>query len=482
MLFFSSQQAVGGGKVALLFLTRGGLHHERSWKLWLRSAAGILPFSVVDRDGGGVCGLDDAQIAGARDACSLERVDPDDAIAHQHLFSVYVHLSGDVDGTFANSIFFSFFSIPIQYMCSLKLSIFLTFFFIKHTHADAALGSLWRPHLVEHRVPTEWGTHSLVEATRSLLWEAFKDPSNQRFVLISEADVPIWDPLTFYSELMGDPRSRVDAWWHPNMDVGRWSWRMALSGARIRRSDWRKSAQWFSLLRSHVEVALRDEVVFTAFEEHCRSAFDGDYGKWRECFSDEHYLPTLLHKKGLQEETVPSPLGITVADWSEGNPHPHEYIADEVTSDTFTTRLRNNSDCPSVGWQHLAVQEGARKNFISIENVLGAQRNALCSASAASSGDSSGTNGIAGPSLPSGCSLLARKFPLASVDAVFSLFSDCSSGLMLVGDTECRLYSHSGAAADVVDILGGSSGSGRPRKVHTKTQTREGVVEEEVLH
>ena len=30
-------------KVALLFLTMGPMHHEASWRLWLASAAGLLP-------------------------------------------------------------------------------------------------------------------------------------------------------------------------------------------------------------------------------------------------------------------------------------------------------------------------------------------------------------------------------------------------------------------------------------------------------
>ena len=285
---------------------------------------------------------------------------------------------------------------------------------------------------------TEWGTHSLVEATRSLLWEAFQDPSNQRFVLISEADVPIWDPLTFYHEIIADPRSRVDAWWHPDMDEERWSWRMALSGARIRRSDWRKSAQWFSMIRSHAEVALRDKVVFTAFEDHCRTAFDGDLGKFRECYSDEHYLPTLLYMKGLQEETVPSALGITAADWSKASPHPHEYISEEVTPALFTTRLRNNSDCPSVAAQHVAVQEAARRNFVSIEHAFGQQRTALCSKRRKEEPINASVPSLNSPSLPSGCSFLARKFPVGSAQAVLAVFRNCSSGLMLIGDAACR--------------------------------------------
>ncbi|KAG7667284.1 hypothetical protein KSW81_001016 [Nannochloris sp. 'desiccata'] len=405
--------AVGGSKVALLFLTRGHLHHEPSWKLCLEEGS--------------------PDLEAARTVCNVQ-FDPEhlnDVIAYQHLFSVYVHLSAEID--------------------------------------PGAVGPLWRSRLVQHRVPTEWGTHSLVEATRSLLWEAFKDPSNQRFVLVSEADIPIWDPLTFYHELMAEQRSRVDAWWHPDMDADRWSWRMALSGARIRKTDWRKSAQWFSLLRSHVQLTLQDEVVFTAFEDHCRSAFDGDYGRWRDCYSDEHYLPTLLHMKGLQEETVPSPLGITAADWSKKSPHPHEYAAEEVVPELFTTRLRNNSDCPTVSGQHAAVQEAARKNFVTISSVLGngagQLRSMLCTATSNTlhnmnpnreenledevrNGDHSSLPVAAsGPSfmkprqgLPSGCSLLARKFSPASAEAVMLVFQNCTSGLMLIGDAECKLH------------------------------------------
>jgi hypothetical protein len=444
---------VGGSKVALLFLTRGHLHQEPAWKLWFRSAAGILPTNIAAADAATseedssssspLCSLEEGSssstLDAAKAACSVQNlVNPDDSISSQHLFSVYVHLSAEID--------------------------------------PAALSPLWRARLVQHRVPTEWGTHSLVEATRSLLWEAFKDPANQRFVLVSEADIPIWDPLTFYHELMAEQRSRVDAWWHPDMDLDRWSWRMALSGARIRRTDWRKSAQWFSLLRSHVHVALQDEVVFTAFEDHCRSAFDGDYGRWRDCYSDEHYLPTLLHMKGLQEETVPSPLGITAADWSEKNPHPHEYTANEVVPELFTTRLRNNSDCPTVAGQHAAVQEAARKNFVTISSVLDAGaggqqlRSMLCSGtniltttlhseeeeeesknreedSVEENENSSSLLPIArGPSLmqprqglPSGCSLLARKFSPGSAEAVAAVFQNCTSGLMLIGDAECKV-------------------------------------------
>ena len=49
--------AVGGPRVALMFLTRGGLPYEQLWAEWLGSAAGLLP----------------AQHVQVRTYCSLER-------------------------------------------------------------------------------------------------------------------------------------------------------------------------------------------------------------------------------------------------------------------------------------------------------------------------------------------------------------------------------------------------------------------------
>ena len=210
--------------------------------------------------------------------------------------------------------------------------------------AAAELGALWDSHLVRHRVSVRWGTHSLTQATRSLLWEAFRDPLNQRFVLLSESDVPILDPQTFYRQAMSEHRSRVNAWAHERTDERRWTWRMAVRAQRlgspgaaakppapghhynrwpatpadtalsllpqvtpagVSRSDWRKSSMWFLLQRSHVGVVLRDTAVYRAFEQYCRGGRrDPDTGRYRDCYSDEHYLPTLLHLAGLREETV----------------------------------------------------------------------------------------------------------------------------------------------------------------------------------
>ena len=39
------------------------------------------------------------------------------------------------------------------------------------------------------------------------------------------------------------------------------------------------------------------------FAEHCKNAWDHDQGKHRMCFSDEHYMSTMLAWKGMEDQT-----------------------------------------------------------------------------------------------------------------------------------------------------------------------------------
>jgi hypothetical protein len=238
-------------KVALLFLTRGTFHHEKLWSYWFRSAAGVFPEEVVSN-------CDDARLDGIRRACA-DAMDATSAaqtnasmnpIDMQRLFNVYVH------------------SPP--------------------TANDSEMGEMWRDKLISHRIEPEWGTHTLVEATRHLVWEAFKDPLNQRFVLVSESDVPLYDPLMMYRQVMSETESRVNAWQHNHVDLYRWNTPFAtwpITAGRVPRVMWRKSSQWFSIIREHAEVFLKDEVLFRNFETNCRSGWDFKANKWRTCYS-----------------------------------------------------------------------------------------------------------------------------------------------------------------------------------------------------
>ena len=58
---------------------------------------------------------------------------------------------------------------------------------------------------------THWGTHSLTVAIRALLEFALEDTLNQRFVLLSESDVPLYPATVFWLQLMAEPDSRIRA-------------------------------------------------------------------------------------------------------------------------------------------------------------------------------------------------------------------------------------------------------------------------------
>jgi hypothetical protein len=48
-------------------------------------------------------------------------------------------------------------------------------------------------------------------------------------VLVSDHDVPLYDPLTLYQQLMHEPHSRVRACAKGSMNTDRWRDRMAVS-------------------------------------------------------------------------------------------------------------------------------------------------------------------------------------------------------------------------------------------------------------
>ena len=56
-----------------------------------------------------------------------------------------------------------------------------------------------------------WGTFALVEATRALMRASLEDPLNQKFVLLSEAGIPLYPPDLFYVQLMSEDKSRINS-------------------------------------------------------------------------------------------------------------------------------------------------------------------------------------------------------------------------------------------------------------------------------
>ncbi|KAE9452741.1 hypothetical protein C3L33_15371, partial [Rhododendron williamsianum] len=153
-----------------------------------------------------------------------------------------------------------------------------------------------------------WGEVSMIQAERLLLGAALADPANQRFVLLSDSCVPLYNFSYIYSYLMASPRSFVDSFLDLDKKEGRYTPKMSPVIPKIK---WRKGSQWISLVRSHVEVVVDDEVIFPVFKKFCKVH---DWGillfslnhiklqKQHNCIPDEHYVQTLFAMNDLDGE------------------------------------------------------------------------------------------------------------------------------------------------------------------------------------
>ncbi|XP_045819110.1 glycosyltransferase BC10-like [Trifolium pratense] len=180
------------------------------------------------------------------------------------------------------------------------------------------------------RIPSkkvEWGKFNMIEAERRLLANALLDFSNQRFVLISESCIPLFNFSTIYSYLMNSTLNYVMAYDKPS-SVGRGRYRIKMSPT-IKLRQWRKGSQWFEMDRKLALEVISDRTYYPTFEKYCTGS----------CYADEHYLPTLVSIKFWKRNSNRS---LTWVDWSKGGPHPVKYVRPEVTCE-FLENLRNQT-------------------------------------------------------------------------------------------------------------------------------------------
>jgi hypothetical protein len=89
----------------------------------------------------------------------------------------------------------------------------------------------------------------MIAAERLLLASALEDPSNQRFVLLSDSCVPLYDFGYIYRYLVSSPKSFVDSFLDKD---NRYTMKMF---PVIRKEKWRKGSQvcFLSYLISGIE-------------------------------------------------------------------------------------------------------------------------------------------------------------------------------------------------------------------------------------
>ncbi len=171
-----------------------------------------------------------------------------------------------------------------------------------------------------------WGTVKLSDAERRLLANALLDFSNERFVLLSESCIPVYNFPTVYKYLTSSTYSFVESYDDPSRyGRGRYSRHML---PYIKLYQWRKGSQWFEVNRALAVYIVGDTKYYSLFRKYCTPA----------CYPDEHYISTFLNMfHGSQN----SNRTVTWVDWSMGGPHPAMYGEENITED-FIRSIRNN--------------------------------------------------------------------------------------------------------------------------------------------
>ncbi|PKI50284.1 hypothetical protein CRG98_029357 [Punica granatum] len=176
----------------------------------------------------------------------------------------------------------------------------------------------------------QWGTVELFDAEKRLLGNALLDFSNERFVLLSESCIPIYNFSTIYNYLTGSKHSFVDSYDEPTRyGRGRYSRNML---PHIHLRHWRKGSQWFELNRDLATYIVSDTKFYSLFRRFCKPA----------CYPDEHYIPTYLNMfHGLKN----SNRSVTWVDWSFRAPHPATFEKANITADFIRSIRSSGSHC-----------------------------------------------------------------------------------------------------------------------------------------
>ncbi|KAG7650993.1 putative glycosyl transferase, family 14 [Arabidopsis thaliana] len=184
-------------------------------------------------------------------------------------------------------------------------------------------------HIPSKRV--DWGYVNMVEAEQRLLANALLDISNERFVLLSESCIPLFNFTTVYSYLINSTQTHVESYDQlGGVGRGRYS---PLMQPHVQLRHWRKGSQWIEVDRAMALEIISDRIYWPLFYSYCHHG----------CYADEHYIPTLLNiKSSLKPRN--SNRTLTWVDWSKGGPHPNRFIRHEVTAE-FMENLRSGGEC-----------------------------------------------------------------------------------------------------------------------------------------
>lgn len=173
----------------------------------------------------------------------------------------------------------------------------------------------------------------MIDAERRLLANALLDFSNERFILLSESCIPLFNFTTVYNYLINSNQSFVASYDDPrNIGRGRYSQEMYPT---INITQWRKGSQWFETNRKVAVSVVSDTKYYPLFADHCHPP----------CYTDEHYIPTVVNIQFPEENSNRS---ITWVDWSKNGPHPGRFDWRSITPE-FLNQVRFANNCTYNG-------------------------------------------------------------------------------------------------------------------------------------
>ncbi|KAJ4963611.1 hypothetical protein NE237_023550 [Protea cynaroides] len=197
-----------------------------------------------------------------------------------------------------------------------------------------------------HSKEVKWGGFSLIEAERRLLANAVLDVSNQRFVLLSESCIPLFNFSTVYSHLIGSTKTFVEVY-DDRTSVGRGRYSRHMYPT-IEVKQWRKGSQWFEIDRDLAIEVVTDNKYFPLFGRHCKGS----------CYADEHYLPTFVNIRFPWKNANRT---LTWVDWTRGGPHPTKFLRPYMTKELLENLRNNGSTCEYNGGRTTICHLFARK-------------------------------------------------------------------------------------------------------------------------
>ncbi len=164
-----------------------------------------------------------------------------------------------------------------------------------HPKNDISPNSFFARAIISQREETRW--ENTMKAQIALLREALKDPTNTKFVFLSESTIPLVPFEEVYGHLLAHPLSEFAH--EKNPDSHR-KFGIITKGVR-------KNSQWIVLNRKHAQLMVDDTELIIEFAQHP--------------FDNEHYPSTFLAYRKLLDEVVKKTTTLDI--WKEGGPHPH---------------------------------------------------------------------------------------------------------------------------------------------------------------